>query len=110
MVPSERDQIINADENRLRRHAMERTAPSQASNRSLKQKHKSPKKTLDMTNSQKATTRSIRATLQMANIKTFMTPVQNAAEQTAEVINIPTTDNAKLRDSRDATNLDDSEP
>jgi hypothetical protein len=101
------DQILNADEDRRRRHAMGLLTQSKSNNRGRNQKHKSPKKPSDTIISPTATTRSIRATLQMANIKTFMTPVRNATEQTAEVINIPTTDTAKLRD---ADNVDEAEP
>jgi hypothetical protein len=38
-----------------------------------------------------------------------MTPVRNANEQAVEAIDIPTTETAKLRDERDATNVDELE-
>jgi hypothetical protein len=53
VVPSERDQIINVNEDRRRLHAMERSAPSHTSQRSSKTKHKSPKKILNLSNSRK---------------------------------------------------------
>jgi hypothetical protein len=106
VVPSERDKIITASKDR-RHHAMGRSTPSHTSQRSSKTKHKSPKKILNLSTSPTATTKSIRTTLQIENIRTYMTPVRN--ERAIELIDIPTTETSKLRDERDATNIDDSE-
>jgi hypothetical protein len=107
-VPIERDQILHVNEDRRRRHAMGRLPPNSPVNPGKKQKYtnKTSKKSSDATIFLIATTRSIHTTLQPANIKSFMTPLRNATEQTAEVINIPTTDTAKLQN---ATNVDELE-
>jgi hypothetical protein len=109
------DQIVHANKDRRRRHALGRLPPPKIKSHvrptvaGKKQKQsdtKTSKKLSDATLSPTATTHSARSTNLQPGIKAFMTPLRNAAEPTAQVVDIPTTDTTK---QRNATNLDESD-